>query len=175
MQNCEDKICLVDCRLDYLACLMQDRKMLRSSYLLNRTCAPINDIVSLQAVDNGKWVCAENAGTAPLMANRDSPGPWESFSVVDISNVYGASAVGLLAHANEMFVCAESEGTAPLIANRETAELWEAFIWIINSDGTVSLQAQVNELRICLDLVSGTLLANQTIPGVSAKFNLKVW
>jgi hypothetical protein len=109
------------------------------------------------------------------MANRDSPGPWESFSVVDISNVYGASAVGLLAHANEMFVCAESEGTAPLIANRETAELWEAFIWIINSDGTVSLQAQVNELRICLDLVSGTLLANQTIPGVSAKFNLKVW
>lgn len=36
--------------------------------------------ISLRSLATGLFVCAENAGAAPLMANRSSVGPWESFS-----------------------------------------------------------------------------------------------
>ncbi len=35
--------------------------------------------VALRSLANGKYVCAENAGGSPLIANRDKVGPWELF------------------------------------------------------------------------------------------------
>lgn len=40
--------------------------------------------IALRSRANGKLVCAENAGSQPLIANRDHPGPWEQFEVLPI-------------------------------------------------------------------------------------------
>jgi hypothetical protein len=34
-------------------------------------------------VSNGKFVCAENGGASPLVANRDVIGPWEQILLVE--------------------------------------------------------------------------------------------
>ena len=36
--------------------------------------------VALKSVANNKYVCAENGGSKPLIANRDKVGPWETFA-----------------------------------------------------------------------------------------------
>jgi hypothetical protein len=41
--------------------------------------------VVFEAEANGKLVCAENAGTQPLIANRIAPGPWETFKLRIVS------------------------------------------------------------------------------------------
>jgi hypothetical protein len=38
--------------------------------------------IALRSMANGKIVCAENNGAQPLIANRDHPGPWETFEVI---------------------------------------------------------------------------------------------
>jgi len=38
--------------------------------------------VSLLALVNNRYVTAENAGAAPLIANRTAIGPWEQFDLV---------------------------------------------------------------------------------------------
>ena len=37
--------------------------------------------VALKALANNKYVCAEDAGTKPLIANRDTPAEWETFTL----------------------------------------------------------------------------------------------
>ena len=43
-----------------------------------------NGTVSLQATVNNRYVAAENAGAAPLIANRDAIGPWEQFDLITL-------------------------------------------------------------------------------------------
>lgn len=38
--------------------------------------------IALRSMANGRLVCAEDAGKQPLIANRDQPGPWETFEVI---------------------------------------------------------------------------------------------
>lgn len=40
--------------------------------------------IALRAEANGQFVCAEGAGSQPLIANRAGAGPWETFEVVVI-------------------------------------------------------------------------------------------
>ena len=40
--------------------------------------------IALRSVANGQFVCAENGGSSPLIANRAAHGPWEQFDVVAI-------------------------------------------------------------------------------------------
>ena len=40
--------------------------------------------IALRAVANGLLVCAQEAGSQPLIANRTAVGPWETFEVVQI-------------------------------------------------------------------------------------------
>jgi hypothetical protein len=62
-------------------------------------------------------------GTAPLIANRTTVGPWETFQIV--SNPDGS--VSLRSLANGRYVAAESAGNAPLVANRTAIGGWEKF------------------------------------------------
>ncbi|WP_437284700.1 fascin domain-containing protein [Sorangium sp. So ce406] len=48
----------------------------------------LSGVVALKAAVNGRFVCAEDAGNAPLVANRSSAQRWEEFEVV--SNSGGA-------------------------------------------------------------------------------------
>ena len=79
--------------------------------------------VALQAAINGKYVCAENAGQSPLIANRDWVRGWETFELIDLGN----GNVALRADANGKYVCADNGGQSPLIANRDWVLGWETF------------------------------------------------
>jgi hypothetical protein len=73
-------------------------------------------------------VTADNAGAAPLIANRTAIGPWEEFDLINNSD----GTVSLRAHANNNIVTAENAGAAPLIANRTAIGGWEKFDLIRN-------------------------------------------
>ena len=78
--------------------------------------------VALQAAANNKYVCADNGGNSPLIANRDAIGSWETFGLVDLGN----NNVAFKA-VNGKYVCADNGGNSPLIANRDAIGSWETF------------------------------------------------
>jgi hypothetical protein len=80
-------------------------------------------VISLRSHANNDLVTADNAGAAPLIANRTAVGPWEEFDL--IGNPDGS--VSLRAHANGEIVTADNAGAAPLIANRTAIGPWEEF------------------------------------------------
>ena len=136
---------------------------------------PPDAIVSLQSLDNRKWVCAEGEGNLPLVANRQEPQTWELFRWIDMSSTFGQHSVSLLAQANGKYVCAENGGLSPLIANRDTPKSWETFTWISHSDGNISLRSIANGTQIGVDAVTDHLVANQSRLGVIIKFAIKIW
>ncbi|MFJ6197410.1 ThuA domain-containing protein [Micromonospora sp. NPDC092111] len=79
--------------------------------------------VALRSTANGMYVCAENAGAAPLVANRAAAGAWETFQLVRNSD----GTVSLRALVNNRYVVAENGGAAALVANRATIGQWEKF------------------------------------------------
>ncbi|MET7427082.1 ThuA domain-containing protein [Dactylosporangium sp. NPDC005555] len=125
--------------------------------------------VALRAQANNRIVAAENAGAAPLIANRTAVGGWEQFDVVDL----GGGNVALRARINGLYVCADNAGVAPLIANRTAVGAWETFALITNADGTVSLRAQANGRYVVAENGGNDpLIANRTAIGPWEKFTL---
>ncbi|WP_206319364.1 PQQ-dependent sugar dehydrogenase [Actinacidiphila epipremni] len=125
--------------------------------------------ISLKAHANGKFVTADNAGAAPLIANRDAVGPWETFDEIDL----GGGNIALRAHANNQYVTAENAGAAALIANRATAGSWETFQLVHNADGSVSLKATVNGKYVTAESGGAQpLIANRTAIGPWEEFDL---
>ncbi len=116
---------------------------------------------------NGRYVTAENGGTAPLIANRTAVDFWERFDQVDAGDGY----IALRSHANGLYVTAENAGAAPLIANRTVIGSWEKFTVLVNSDGSVSLRAAINGRYVTAEN-AGTepLIANRTAIGTWERF-----
>jgi hypothetical protein len=79
--------------------------------------------VALRSTANNMYVCAENAGNSPLIANRAAAGSWETFARV----INADGTVSLRATVNNKYVTAENAGAAPLIANRAAIGTWEKF------------------------------------------------
>ena len=79
--------------------------------------------IALRAHANGEYVCADNAGASPLIANRTAVGLWETFGL--IHNADGS--VSLQAKVNNHYVTAENAGASALIANRTAIGPWEEF------------------------------------------------
>ena len=79
--------------------------------------------VALKSRANGMYVCAENAGANPLVANRAAIGAWETFARINNSD----GSVSFRAQANGRYVVAENAGAAALIANRTAIGAWEKF------------------------------------------------
>ncbi|QRO00602.1 right-handed parallel beta-helix repeat-containing protein [Archangium violaceum] len=127
--------------------------------------------VSLQAVGNGMYVCAEDAGSSPLIANRTAAGPWETYTVVDAGN----GNIALRAQINEMYVCAENTGSSPLIANRTAVGPWESFTEVDAGNGNIALRAQVNGLYVSAsNSGNGPLIANQASVGAWETFAVQI-
>jgi hypothetical protein len=125
--------------------------------------------ISLKAHANGKYVTAEDGGSSPLIANRDSVGYWETFDEVDLGN----GNVALNAHADNKYVTAENGGSSPLIANRDTVGQWETFQLVHNSDGSISLKAAANGKYVTADNAgSSPLIANRDTIGQWEEFDL---
>jgi lysophospholipase L1-like esterase len=125
--------------------------------------------ISLRAHANSMYVCAENAGAQPLIANRTAIGSWETFDLLDAGN----GNVALRSHANNMIVTAENAGAQPLIANRTAVGLWETFQLIHNPDGSASLKALVNNDYVTAESAGAQpLIASRTAIGPWEEFDL---
>jgi len=119
------------CSSDYYLRLTGDGgRMLKGQIALTATrpTPPIagggtTTVISLRAHANNKYVCAENAGAQPLIANRTAVLLWETFQL--IHNPDGS--VSLRALVNNNYVCAEAAGAQALIANRTAIGTWEKF------------------------------------------------
>ncbi|CAF5172264.1 unnamed protein product, partial [Rotaria magnacalcarata] len=77
---------------------------------------------ALKSHANGKYVCAENSGDGPLIANRSQVSSWETFTLVN----RGDGKVALVA-VNGKYVCADNFGNSELVANRTSVDSWETF------------------------------------------------
>jgi xyloglucan-specific endo-beta-1,4-glucanase len=81
--------------------------------------------ITLKALANSKYVCADNGGDSALIANRTSISDWEKFTVSKNSD----GSYSFKSKVNGQFVCADNWGNNALIANRTSASGWESF-WI---------------------------------------------
>jgi hypothetical protein len=116
-------------------------------------------VVSLKATVNGKFVCADNAGSSPLIANRTAVGPWEQYTVLDA----GGGKIALRAQANNKIVCADNGGANPLIANRDAIGSWETFTEVDAGGGNIALRASANGKYVCAENAGANpLIANRT-------------
>ena len=80
-------------------------------------------LIALRAHANNKYVCADNGGNSPLIANRTAVGSWEKFQVMNNAD----GSISLKANANGKYVTAENAGASSLIANRTAIGAWEEF------------------------------------------------
>jgi len=147
-----------------------DKDVFNGDVLALRTLAgPAATTKSLRAGVNKRFVCAEQAGARPLIANRPTIGGWEQFDVVDI----GGGLIALRSHANGRYVSADKAGAAPLIARAITVGSWEKFQLIHNRDHSVSLKAMVNGRYVTAeDAGRQPLIANRTAIGWWEEFDM---
>ncbi|CAF2032460.1 unnamed protein product [Rotaria magnacalcarata] len=115
-------------------------------------------VIGIRSSANGKFICAENGGNGPLIANHDTVSGWETFDLI----ILDGNNVALKSHANGKYVCAENSGDGPLIANRSQVSSWETFTFVNRGDGKVALVA-VNGKYVCADNFGNSeLVANRT-------------
>ena len=79
---------------------------------------------SFLAEANGYFVCADNSGSSPLIANKMNNQQWESFILTPNPD----SSFSIESQANWRFVGADNAGQSPLIANKDSASTWEVVI-----------------------------------------------
>ena len=125
--------------------------------------------VSFRALANGMYVCADDAGVDPLIANRTAVGSWETYNVVNA----GGGFVALQAQANGLYVCADNQGASPLIANRTSFGPWETYSEIDAGSGNIALLAEANSMYVCADDAGvDPLIANRSAIGSWESFTV---
>jgi endoglucanase len=123
--------------------------------------------ITLRAAVDNQFVSADNAGSAPLIANRDAALGWEQFDVLQ----NGDGSVSFRAVANGRLVSAENYGYNALLADRDTVGDWESFYPSKNSDGTFSFKAKVNGKFVCAENYGqSALIANRDTISLWEKF-----
>jgi endoglucanase len=127
-----------------------------------------NHVVAIKANANNMYVCADNAGSSALIANRSTVGTWETFDEIDEGN----GIIALRAHANNQYVTADNAGSSPLIANRTSVGTWEEF-QVVTVSGGVALKALANNQYVCADNAGASaLIANRTSVGTWETFQI---
>jgi len=126
--------------------------------------------VNIKAVINNKYVTAENGGSSPLIANRDTAGPWELFYISPAAD----GSINIKAGFNGKYVTAENGGASPLIANRDTAGPWEKFVLApIFNTNEVAIMASINNRYVTAENGGAqALVANRDEIGPWEKFTI---
>jgi hypothetical protein len=125
-------------------------------------------VVAFRAHANGKYVCADNAGAAALIANRTAVGSWETFDMTTV----GSGTVSLKSHANGLYVTA-ANATTSLIASKSTVGTAETFQLVRNADGSSSLKALSDNQYVCAENAgAAALIANRGAIGGWEEFDL---
>lgn len=122
----------------------------------------IGETIALKALSNNNYVCADNAGADPLIANRTSVGVWEQFIVRDA----GGGLYALQANANNKYVSKRSDNV--LVASATTIGANEKF-QIIDAGGShVYLRSSANNLYVDADVAP-------TLPLIADRTNAGPW
>ncbi|MBB6733461.1 DUF5010 domain-containing protein [Cohnella zeiphila] len=120
----------------------------------------VGEIIALKALSNNNYVCADNSGNDPLIANRTSVGSWEQFIVRDA----GGGLFALQAVANNQYV--SKQASDELIANATSIGANEKFQFIDAGGSNVYLKSNANGRYVDADIQpTYPLIANRTTAG----------
>lgn len=143
-----------------------------SSSVTYNTVKLSNGKYSIKSVANEKYVVAENGGSDPIVANRDSyGGSWETFYLINNDD----GTVSLKADANNKYVCAVLDEENQLVPRSESVGTWEKFqIYKIN-DTEYGLKSAENGKYVKADLDNGGKLiaGSDSIAGAWEAFNIE--
>lgn len=98
------------------------------------------DFVCLRNEGTGQYVCADNYGEDPLIADRDTQSQWEQFRIIENAD----GTISLQARANGKFVCAVIDENNQLLARSSAISDWEKFIREDYNNGQIALKAVAN-------------------------------
>ena len=127
---------------------------------------------SIKSVANEKYVVAENGGSDPIVANRDSyGGSWETFYLINNDD----GTVSLKADANNKYVCAVLDEENQLVPRSESVGTWEKFQIYKISDTEYGLKSAENGKYVKADLDNGGKLiaGSDSIAGAWEAFNIE--
>lgn len=128
-----------------------------------------NHYVFIKSMANSMYVCADNNGLSPLIANSATAGDWQKFLLID----NGSGYISLQSNTNGKFVTAPNGGADALIASAISIGAAEKFLLIDNGDGTNTLQANINGKFVCATSAgSSPLIANSNAISVYEKFQV---
>ena len=163
------------CSADYYLRLTGDGgRMLKGQLPLTATrptpptvgTPPAAPTVALRARVNGRYVCAEDAGARPLIANRAAVGLWERFERVDL----GGGRVALRARVNGRYVTA---GSGPLLAAATAVGPAETSTAVRTADGGTALPAAGTGRYVCAEAAGAQpLVADRTAIGPWEQFDV---
>ena len=131
-----------------------------------------NGKYSIKSVANEKYVAAENGGSDPIVANRDSyGGSWETFYLINNDD----GTVSLKADANNKYVCAVLDEENQLVPRSDNVGTWEKFQIYKISDTEYGLRSAENGKYVKADLDNGGKLiaGSDSIAGAWEAFNIE--
>lgn len=143
-----------------------------SSSVTYNTVKLSNGKYSIKSVANEKYVVAENGGSDPIVANRDSyGGSWETFYLINNDD----GTVSLKADANNKYVCAVLDEENQLVPRSESVGTWEKFQIYKISDTEYGLKSAENGKYVKVDLDNGGKLiaGSDSIAGAWETFNIE--
>jgi hypothetical protein len=107
--------------------------------------------INLQALDSGLYVVAEGGGNGAVNADRSSPGPWETFGLIDQND--GSLQSGDFVHIQTnayYYFSATYCGGYDLNATGSFAGYYENFrIWKVGGSGTIGNGDHVALQTLC--------------------------
>jgi aryl-phospho-beta-D-glucosidase BglC (GH1 family) len=128
--------------------------------------------ISLQAMSNNLYVCADLNNGAKLIPRSTSIGTWEKFKLV----TQGDGTTALLAMANNQYVTCDLNNGAVLVASRAAVGgAWETFYITPqgNTDAWSSIQTMSNNDYVsATNAGSGPLVGNRTTIGNWEKYQI---
>ena len=143
-----------------------------SSSVTYNTVKLSNGKYSIKSVANEKYVVAENGGSDPIVANRDSyGGSWETFYLINNDD----GTVSIKADANNKYVCAVLDEENQLVPRSDNVGTWEKFQIYKISDTEYGLRSAENGKYVKADLDNGGKLiaGSDSIAGAWEAFNIE--
>ena len=115
---------------------------------------------------NNSYVSADETLNNNLIANRNMPGLWETFSLYRLDD----KTIIMSSHANKFLSC-ELNSNEEISATRQEIGAWEIFKLVELPDSLIAIQA-VNGKYLSVDEKTNALFANSLTIGENEKFKL---
>ncbi len=129
--------------------------------------------VTLQSVQNGKYLCSDaNYSNTPAMCNRSSTTTWTTYTV---SSMTSDGWVGLKSNTNKKYLSATNNATdTPIRSVAGSVQSWECFK-IYQKGHDFYIKAQVNNKFLCVrvDKSGAPVQAYANVASTWERFNIR--